>query len=136
MPRHVAEDATASKNDADAMPPTPTPTPTPVKEKTESTRKRAAAARLVSVDELMTEGVDRQHAVDWLAVRSRKSLPLTRTAWADTKAEAVKAGITAPAAVAMAASQSWGGFKASWVGKDDTRRGNASAPDALFEGVH
>jgi uncharacterized protein YdaU (DUF1376 family) len=33
MPRHQEKDATASKNDANAMPPTPTPTPTPTPEK-------------------------------------------------------------------------------------------------------
>lgn len=34
MPRHDASDATASKTDANAMPPTPTPTPTPNKRNT------------------------------------------------------------------------------------------------------
>jgi uncharacterized protein YdaU (DUF1376 family) len=125
-----------SSTDVELPTPTPTPTPTPIEEKTKTPRKRAAAAQLVSLDDLMAEGVDRQHAVDWLAVRSRKSLPLTRTAWTDTKAEAVKAGLTPPAAVAMAAAQSWGGFKASWVGRDESRRGAAPTADALFEGVN
>ena len=106
--------------------PTPTPTPTP-EEKTKTARKRAAAAPLVSVDELVSEGVGRQHAIDWLATRKAKTLPLTRTAWDDTKAEALKAGITAPEAVAMSAANAWGGFRASWVAADAKNTRHASA---------
>jgi hypothetical protein len=78
-------------------------------------RVRAAAAQLVSVDALVADGVNRQHAEDWLAVRKRKTAPLTPTAWEQTKAEAAKARIPVGEAVRIAASESWAGFKASWL---------------------
>lgn len=91
--------------------------------KTKTARKRAPAAQVVSLDDLMAEGVLRQHAVDWLAARQRKNLPLTPTAWADTKAEAAKAGMTVPEAILVAAGNSWGGFKAAWC-----QQGGAGPP--------
>ena len=90
--------------------------------KTKTARKRAAPAALVSVQDLVSEGIDAQCAADWLAVRKSKHLPLTATAWDDTKAEAVKAGMSAADAVQMAARQSWAGFKASWVWREDAPR--------------
>lgn len=92
-------------------------------------RKRARTSPLgcLDVDALAAAGVDPQHAADWLAVRRAKALPLTATAWADTQAEAAKAGVTAAEAVRMAAAHGWGGFRASWLAGADARQG-ASAP--------
>jgi hypothetical protein len=64
---------------------------------------------------LKSQGVDAQHAKDWLAVRRKKRLPLTQTAWDVTCEEAAKAGMTPADAVAMSAREGWAGFKASWV---------------------
>ena len=83
--------------------------------KTKTARKRAAPAVLVSLPDLVAEGVDEQHATDWLVARKAKGLPLTPTAWAETKAEAVKAGMTPGEAIKTAAGNGWGGFKASWL---------------------
>lgn len=83
--------------------------------KTNTARKRAAAARLVSVSDLVAEGVEQQCAEDWLAARKAKTLPLTVTAWEQTKAEAAKAGLTICAAIRTAAGNGWAGFKASWL---------------------
>jgi uncharacterized protein YdaU (DUF1376 family) len=91
-------------------------------EKTKTPRKRGAAARLVPVETLIAEGVSPQHASDWLTARARKSLPLTPTAWEQTKEEARKAGLTVPDAIKAAAGNGWAGFKASWV-KLDSRTG-------------
>jgi hypothetical protein len=66
---------------------------------------------------LKSQGVDAQYAKDWLAVRRKKRLPLTQTAWDVTCEEAAKAGMTPADAVAMAAREGWGGFKASWVSR-------------------
>jgi hypothetical protein len=90
-------------------------------------RKRGAAARLVSVESLITDGVEAQHAADWLACRKAKSLPLTVTAWERTKAEAAKAGITPAQAIKEAAGHGWAGFKASWLA-------NAQAGNAVSSG--
>lgn len=132
---HVERNANAmrthSEGNALQTPDTRHQTP---EEKTKTARKRAAPAVLVSVDDLVSEGVDAQHARDWIAARKVKSLPLTPTAWADTKAEAAKAGLTVPDAVRKAASQGWAGFKASWL-TQEAARVNGAAVDA-FEGAH
>lgn len=98
-------------------------------------RKRAAPMALMSVDDLVTAGVDPQHAADWLAVRKVKKLPLTATAWADTRGEAAKAGITVAEAIQRAATAGWAGFKAAWLrprGEDPRRSGpGGSRPPSL-----
>ena len=73
--------------------------------------------RALGVRELVAEGVERQHAEDWLKVRTAKRAPLTPTAWDDVKAEAAKAGITPGDAVKVSATNSWQGFKATWYAK-------------------
>ena len=100
----------------------PEPEPEP-KEKTNTARKRAAPAVLVSVSEMVAEGVSEQHATDWLIARKAKDLPLTPTAWDQTKAEAVKAGMTVPDAIKTAAANGWAGFKAAWLEQGSTHRG-------------
>ena len=88
-------------------------------EKTKTARKRAAPAVLVSVDDMVAEGVERQHATDWLLNRKTKGLaPLTPTIWDETKREAVKAGLSVPDAIRSAAGEGWGGFKAKWLYSD------------------
>lgn len=67
---------------------------------------------------LTAEGVDKQSADDWLTLRKAKRLPLTPTAWDDTKSEGVKVGLTPAETVAHAVRSNWAGFKASWYLKD------------------
>ncbi len=107
--------------DATAIP-TPTPTPTPTPER-KTPRKRAAAAQLVSVDAMVAEGVDPQHAADWLVARAKKTLPLTPTAWQQTKEEAAKANLTIAEAIKTAAGNGWAGFKAAWLAADRSANG-------------
>ena len=76
------------------------------------TRKTTGA---LSLSDLVAEGVDKQHAEDWLTVRKVRRAPLTRAAWDDVKTEATKAGITPAEAVRIAATRSWQGFQASWL---------------------
>lgn len=80
-------------------------------------KRRAAAAeqQLVSVGDLVTEGVDQQHASDWLLLRKGKKLPLTPTAWDEVKTQAMAAGLPIGEAVRLAAVNGWGGFKAMWL---------------------
>jgi len=82
--------------------------------KSSSLRSEDSAAAL-SVSDLVAEGVDKQHAADWLKVRKDKRAPLTRTAWDEVKAEAEKAGISPADAVKTSAVNSWQGFKARWL---------------------
>lgn len=87
-----------------------------VKKAARAPRKPAAdAAVSLSVADLVAEGVDPQHAADWLRVRKDKRAPLTRTAWDEVKAEAVKAGLSPAQAVKTSAVNSWQGFKAKWL---------------------
>lgn len=66
-------------------------------------------------DDLVADGVDKQHARDWMTLRTAKRLPLTPSAWDAIKAEAAKIDMTAAEAVACAVSSSWAGFKAKWL---------------------
>ena len=88
-------------------------------------QRSSASQHEIGVDELIAEGVDRQHAQDWIELRRRRRAPLTLTAWSDTKAEAVKAGVTAGEAVRIAASRSWQGFRASWLDNPEGARKSA-----------
>lgn len=82
---------------------------------------------------LVAEGVDKQAADDWLTLRKAKRLPLTPTAWADTKAEGEKVGLTPAQTVAHAVRSNWAGFKASWYAKDAA--GAAPSQSSLMAGV-
>ncbi len=106
LPEHVLEDC-----------PTPLPTSlsSPSGQKEKPARKRAAAPQLVSVEQMVAEGVDPQNAADWLVARKAKNLPLTPTVWQQTKDEAAKAGMTAAEAIKHAAGEGWAGFKAKWL---------------------
>lgn len=75
----------------------------------------SAVVSPLKAKDLESEGVERQHAADWLQLRKAKRLPLTLTAWADTKAEGAKAGLTPAQTVARAVANNWAGFKAAWA---------------------
>jgi len=83
----------------------------------------------LGVRELVAEGVERQHAQDWLKVRKEKRQPLTATAWELVKGEAAKAGIPAGEAVRISAENSWAGFRASWMDKAKDGHGGAEGAD-------
>lgn len=88
----------------------------------------------LGVADLMAEGVDRQHAEDWLVVRKAKRAPLTRAAWDDVKAEAKKAGVTPAEAVRIAATRSWQGFNADWL--SSSKSSPASTARRATNGTH
>ena len=83
----------------------------------------------MSVDDLVGEGVDWQHATDWLINRKAKGLPLTATALAQTKAEAAKAGLPLAKAIAFAAGHGWAGFKASWMVDGESGKKSTAAAE-------
>jgi len=93
-------------------------------------RTHSETAKPLSVKDLVAEGVDRQVASDWLVLRKAKRLPLTATAWAETKAEGLKVGLDAAQTVAHAVGSNWAGFKASWHDRDKaTGRPGAARSD-------
>ena len=83
--------------------------------------------------DLIAEGVDPQAAADWLALRKAKRLPLTATAWDDTKSEGQKLGLTPAQAVAHAVTHNWAGFRASWL--DQNKPGQATPRRDIFAGA-
>jgi len=85
--------------------------------------------RALGVRELVAEGVERQHAEDWMKARRAKRLPLTQTALDIVKTEAEKAGITLAEAIGHAAGEGWAGFKAKWMALDGGRA-RTPAPSA------
>lgn len=94
--------------------------------KEHASRTRAAdATGVLTVKDLEAEGVNTQHAADWLRQRKAKKAPLTVTAWEGLKREAVNAGITPAQAVQMASERGWTSVKAEWLtgsGRDSTPR--------------
>ncbi|MCY0389609.1 hypothetical protein OVY01_20900 [Robbsia sp. Bb-Pol-6] len=98
-------------------------------DKTATAKDKTAEPDTITLQALVAEGVNRQHAKDWLTARKKKQRPLTLTAWDDVKAEAVKAGMTPAAAVEMAAKNSWAGFRAGWLTEGKQGSGAAAAVD-------
>lgn len=89
------------KKEGDKKPPTPS-------------RKPRVKPGLVTIEDLIAEGVNPTHAESWLLVRKEKGLPLTKTAWDGIKDQASGVGLPPAEAVRIAAENSWGGFKATW----------------------
>ncbi len=87
----------------------------------------------VSVDYLISVGCEAQAAKDWLAIRKSKKLPLTATALKTIQSEADKAGVTLANAIEIAASNSWAGFKASWLQNQSAQE--AKQPES-FIAIH
>lgn len=92
--------------------------------------------RALGVRELVAEGVERQHAEDWLKVRKDKKLPLTQTAWEGMKDEAAKAGLSIAEAVKVSALQSWAGFKATWYARLGQEGAAPAARGPAATGTH
>lgn len=93
------------------------PEPATSKRKTKPSRSTAEIAETLTVADLITDGVERQHAEAWMRVRKAARAPLTQVAWDGFKAQAEKASITPGQAVHICAVKSWRGFDASWPWK-------------------
>lgn len=97
--------------------------------------KRASRSNGLSVDDLVQEGIDRQHADDWLKIRKAKRAPLTLTAWQSVKLEAEKAGVSPAEAVGICAANAWQGFKASWLERPLNGSSSKNSRASIFDGV-
>lgn len=89
--------------------------------KAEAEKKNTKRVPRLTVEDLVSAGVDENHARDWMEIRRLKKQPLTQTAWAAVKAESEKAGLTIPQAIEAAAANGWGGFKASWLERSSNK---------------
>lgn len=125
MPRHKEGDAAAPKSDAVAMPPTPTPTPinTPSDEGV-APRKRSATTALAARPDDVSEPVWQ----DFQRLRREKRAPLTDTALAGVRREAVKAGVPMEVALSYCCEAGWQGFNAGWYADRQGKR-TAAAPN-------
>lgn len=99
----------------------------PSKNRKEPPKKKRNLGQVLGIDALIADGVERQHALDWLCVRQDKRAPLTLTAWANVKAEASKAGISNDEAVRTAATRGWAGFVAKWLDDRDGKQARSTA---------
>lgn len=143
--QQLTENVAATRRDSRGVAATTTPEPVPVPEPTFEKQKKLAeeamcdAPRSASappkagpkpkpsgpkgIEFLLDAGVDRQVALDWLAIRLRKRLPLTSTAWAAVVGQAESINMTPGQAVKRAVEEGWAGFKADWVLRTDADRG-------------
>jgi hypothetical protein len=64
---------------------------------------------------LISLGVSKKIASDWLKIRKAKKQVLTETALDGVVSEAAKAGLSMDAAIKKCCENSWAGFKASWL---------------------
>lgn len=110
MPTHSDRMQDAVPSECEPNAPNPTPNPTP--------KKKDAPAAL-TLDDLEAEGVSREAAAEWIAVRKRKrGGPVTPLAWSGFKSEAAKAGWTLEAAVRKCVQRVWVSFEAAWVANE------------------
>ena len=68
--------------------------------------------------ELLSIGVERNIAEEWIKVRKNKKLTQTETAFRKTKAEIDKSGRNANDCITLCVERSWGGFKAEWMQRE------------------
>jgi len=84
-------------------------------EQTREQTKRKTTQKESDIDRLEREGVEKQIAVDYLAIRKAKRAPLTETALSGLKREAAKAGMSLNEALTECCNRNWQGFKADWL---------------------
>lgn len=93
----------------------------------ESSRESSSAFRLKLQPEMrILEGVNRQIATDFIALRKAKKSPLTETAVNGIRREAEKLGYTLERALTVCCERGWAGFKADWILRDEAGRGAQS----------
>lgn len=70
-------------------------------------------------DSLISLGGEKQLVSDWIAVRKLKKLTNTLTAFENFKIEVSKSGKTINEVLKECVVNSWGGFKAEWINKNN-----------------
>lgn len=81
----------------------------------EPSRKKKESPPDVHGDELVSDGLQPETAIELLAHRRRIGFPLTSRAWNDLKREASKAGWALEAAVDKTLAKGWRSFEAKYV---------------------
>ncbi len=106
---------------------------------------RAISPELMTVDDLVGDGLSEQVAGEWIAYRRKRRAPLTQIVWQEIKKEAAKAGMSPESAVRKALARGWTGFEAAWVSSSGSGIGRrqpsihdkrAACLAALTGGIH
>jgi hypothetical protein len=91
--------------------------------KEEPKNKTPRVPRFDAQAHLVGMGVNDKVAEDWLALRKKKNLAPTATAFEGVLLEAGKAGMTMDQALRTCCTRGWGGFDAGWLDKGGARSG-------------
>jgi hypothetical protein len=83
--------------------------------KEEPKTKAPRVPRFDAQSHLELLGVDKQVASDWLALRKKKKLESTVTAFDGVLSEAQKAGMSMDQALRTCCTRGWGGFDSTWL---------------------
>lgn len=116
-------------NPDESYPSTPVPQHPSTPEKEKAPRKRVAFVQVEKPADVMTEVWEA-----WLAVRKRKSAPLTEIAWAGVLRETAKAGWRINEVVRKMAERNWQSVEADWLLKEN--RSSGGAPRRQFQETH
>lgn len=141
--RSTSAERTLNERSTDVELPTPTPTPTPINTPSDegvAPRKRSATTALAARPDDVSEPVWQ----DFQRLRREKRAPLTDTALAGVRREAVKAGVPMEVALSYCCEAGWQGFNAGWYadrqGKRQSSAGGehryAAAAAAIYDGVN
>jgi len=92
-----------------------------IEEKRREENKNTPLALLVSM------GVEKQIASDWLAVRKVKKSAPTKTSFEKIKTHAEANGFTFSEAVKIACENNWAGFNVSWLSREEVKKDSVPA---------
>ncbi len=77
--------------------------------------KKRQSASYDAIPDLVAAGVDRQKAVDWLAVRKAKRVAETKTAIDGVLKNIAAYGISADEGIQICCERGWAGFEGAWL---------------------
>lgn len=91
------------------------------KDKEEEEIKPKTLTAPQSVALLVSKGVEQQVAKDWVALRNKKRLASTQTAFDGFFEEVEKSGMQLPEVIRLCCKKGWAGFEAEWLNKPQAR---------------
>ena len=101
--------------------------------KNEKNENKHTATPFSFFNSLVSLGVKKELANDWIKVRKTKKLTNTETAFNNLKKEFDKSNIPINDIIEKCIIESWGGFKNSWLNKSEPQKINGKEFSANFE---
>lgn len=123
---HLGTQEEPRANPGESYPNTPVPQHPSTPKEEKAPRKRAAFVQVEKPADVMAEVWEA-----WLAVRKRKSAPLTEIAWSGVLRETAKAGWHINEVVRKMAERNWQSVEAGWLLKEN--RSSGGAPRRQFQ---